>query len=121
MQDLVKKFGITKQIFISFVIALSIFLYFLYYTIFGSQGVIKYFQLKSQLQEKQLIENDLKNKIQNKKALIDAMNLKSLDLDLLDEETRKNLGYAGENEIVIYNEDAKESEEDSNNSDKKTN
>jgi cell division protein FtsB len=45
------------------------------------------------------------------------MNLKSLDLDLLDEETRKNLGYAKEEEIVIYNEE----DGDENNSDKKTN
>lgn len=107
MHDLVKKLGITKQIFISILIASSIVLYFFYYTIFGQKGVVKYFQLKSELYKKELIENDLQNKMQSKQHMIDAMNLKSLDLDLLDEEARKNLGYAGKNEIVIYDEDEK--------------
>jgi hypothetical protein len=33
-----------------------------------------------------------------------GMNLESLDLDLLDEQARKVLGYAGKNEVVIYRE-----------------
>lgn len=112
MQDLVKKFGITKQIFISSLIAFSIVLYFLFYALFGQKGIVKYFELRSALHKKELIENDLRNKMKNKQNMIDAMSLKSLDLDLLDEEARKNLGYADKNEIVIYNEDE---ETDNNN------
>ena len=34
--------------------------------------------------------------------MVDAMNSDSLDIDLLDEQARKNLGFAGKNEVVIY-------------------
>ena len=36
------------------------------------------------------------------------MSINSLDLDLLDEEARKDLGYAGKQEIVIYEEENKD-------------
>jgi cell division protein FtsB len=42
--------------------------------------------------------------MQAKKNMVDGMNLESLDLDLLDEQARKVLGYAGKNEVVIYRE-----------------
>ena len=34
--------------------------------------------------------------------MVDGMNTNSLDVDLLDEQARKNLGYVGKNEVVIY-------------------
>ena len=43
--------------------------------------------------------------IKQKKAAVKGMNRNSLDADLLDEQTRKNLGYIDENEIVIQRED----------------
>jgi cell division protein FtsB len=99
-----KKFPLTKQIFVTICVAAAVMLYFIYYAFFGSKGVIKYFYLKSDLQNKELIKESLANKVQDKQNLVDGMNSKSLDLDLLDEESRKNLGYSGKDEIVIYDE-----------------
>ncbi|MFT6077216.1 MAG: cell division protein FtsB [Rickettsiales bacterium] len=97
-----KKFPITKQIFVTICVATAVMLYFIYYAFFGSHGVIKYFSLKNELQNKELIKESLVNKVQDKQNLVNGMNSKSLDLDLLDEESRKNLGYSGKKEIVIY-------------------
>jgi cell division protein FtsB len=79
-------------------------IYFFYYTVFGEKGVIKYFSLQKELQHKNQTMGSLQNKMQNKQNMVDGMNSQSLDLDLLDEESRKNLGYAKKNEIVIYNQ-----------------
>jgi cell division protein FtsB len=83
-------------------VAFAVILYFAYYSLFGSRGVIKYFYLKGELQNKELIRKSLENKVQDKQNLVNGMNSKSLNLDLLDEESRKNLGYSGKEEIVIY-------------------
>jgi cell division protein FtsB len=99
-----KTFPITKQIFIAAVIAAVMVLYFLFYTLFGGKGVVKYFQLKHRLQEKELIQEGLQNKMHIKENMVKGMSVDSLDLDLLDEEARKDLGYAGKDEIVIYDE-----------------
>ena len=45
--------------------------------------------------------------MENKQNMVNGMSVESLDLDLLDEEARKDLGYAGKQEIVIYDEDHK--------------
>jgi len=34
--------------------------------------------------------------------MVEGMNVESLDLDLLDEEARRALGYSNKNEVVIY-------------------
>jgi cell division protein FtsB len=101
------KLFINKQIFVAAIAAFCAVLYFLYYTIFGQKGVITYFDLRQNLQEKQNQQNILKNQRQEQQNMVDGMRLDSLDLDLLDEEARKNLGHALEDEIIIYNKDSK--------------
>ncbi len=66
---------------------------------------MKYFKLKRELQKKELVKEGLENKMQNKQNMVNGMSADSLDLDLLDEEARKDLGYAGKQEIVIYDEE----------------
>ncbi|MES2678176.1 MAG: septum formation initiator family protein [Pseudomonadota bacterium] len=102
-----KTFPITKQIFIATAISLALVLYFIFYALLGDKGVVKYFQLKKELQNKELIKEGLENKMENKQNMVNSMSGESLDLDLLDEEARKDLGYAGKQEIVIYDEDHK--------------
>jgi cell division protein FtsB len=103
MQELVKNFGITKQIFVTFFVCCGAFIYFSFYVIFGDKGILKYYELRKNLHEKDIVKNSLESKMQYRQNLVNGMNLKSLDLDLLDEQARKNLGYAGKNEVVIYN------------------
>lgn len=42
--------------------------------------------------------------MEDKQNMVHGMSADSLDLDLLDIEARKDLGYAGKSEIVIYHE-----------------
>ena len=105
IRQIVRKLNISKKQFIISSICLSIALYFIIYGIFGNRGVLDYFSLKSDLENRSLTQDKLSIEIQNKKNLVDRMKDESLDLDLLDEQVRKNLGYAKKNEIVIQSEE----------------
>jgi cell division protein FtsB len=102
-----KTFLITKQVFTAAAISSALVLYFTFYALFGDKGVVKYFQLKKELQNKEFVKEGLENKMENKQNMVNGMSVESLYLDLLDEEARKDLGYAGKQEIVIYDEDHK--------------
>ena len=104
LPKIINKFVITKQIFVATAVTIAIILYFSYYALFGGKGVVRYFQLKKELQKKELAKELLENKMNEKQHLVNGMGLESLDLDLLDEEARKNLGYANKDEIVIYDQ-----------------
>ena len=105
MSSIFREIGIHKKLFITSVICLAIALYFIIYTIFGNRGVVDYFKLSSDLQQQSLVKDKLSIDIQNQKNLVNGMQNESLDLDLLDEQVRKNLGYAKDDEIVIYQEE----------------
>ena len=104
LPKITKKFIINRQIFVATAITISVILYFSYYAFFGDKGVLQYFYLKTELHQKELTKEGLENKVNAKQHLVNGMGLESLDIDLLDEESRKNLGYANQDEIVIYNQ-----------------
>ncbi len=108
LQDILRKFNVSKKSFVIFCVCSSIFCYFILYTIFGNRGIIDYFNLRTNLQEKNLAKDKLFIKIQDKQNLVDGMKNESLDIDLLDEQVRKNLGYAKNNEIIIYQDENKD-------------
>lgn len=107
LEDILKKFNVSKKPFIISCVCISIVSYFILYTIFGQRGVIDYFNLRSNLQEKNLVKDQLFMKIQDKNNLVNGMKNESLNLDLLDEEVRRNLGYAKKNEIILYQDQDK--------------
>ncbi len=79
--------------------------YFLGHSIIGERGLLNMFRLNQQLTEsrQKLSELTVKQNIIEKR--INGLNIESaLDLDLLDEQARVVLGYADQNEKVIYNE-----------------
>jgi cell division protein FtsB len=102
LYNFVKKYNITKGLFISYCIAVSIICYFSFFTIFGEKGLIELLVLKKQINNRETTKQGLFAQMQAKKNMVDGMNLEALDLDLLDEQARKVLGYAGKNEVVIY-------------------
>jgi cell division protein FtsB len=102
LYNFVKKYNITKPVFIGYCIALAIIIYFTFFTIFGDKGLVKLFSLQKQIENKEIIKEELSAKMQAKKDLVDGMNPESLDIDLLDEQARKVLGYAGKNEVILY-------------------
>jgi cell division protein FtsB len=102
LHSLVKKHNISKPLFVAYFTALVTICYFLLFTIFGEKGLVKFFALKQQIENKEIIKEELSAKMRAKKNLVDGMSPNSLDLDLVDEQSRKVLGYVGKNEVVIY-------------------
>lgn len=100
--NFVKKNRITKSVFLCYCIALSTIFYFMFVSIFGDKGLIEFYTLKKEAVRIENDKADLINRIRIKKDLIKSMNYESLDLDLVDEQSRKILGYVGKDEIVIY-------------------
>lgn len=102
LYNFVKKHNVTKPVFIGYVTGFVVIIYFVSCTIFGSKGLFEYFSLEKKIANKELIKQDLLSKTQIKQNMVNGMSLNSLDIDLLDEEARKVLGYAGKNEVVVY-------------------
>ena len=100
----VKKHQISKPLFVCYFVGLFTVFYFGFFVIFGSKGLIEMFTLKKQISSSEAIKKDVLAKMQAKKNLVNGMKPGSLDVDLLDEQARKVLGYAGKNEVVIYRE-----------------
>jgi cell division protein FtsB len=104
LYQFVRKYRIKKPLFIGYCVALSIIFYFGFFTFFGDKGLVQLFTLKKQITNKEITKQEIFARMQAKKNMVYGMNLESLDLDLLDEQARKVLGYAGKNEVVIYRE-----------------
>ncbi len=102
LYNFVKKHNITKSAFIGYFIGFAVISYFIFCAAFGSKGWLEYQALKLQVSNKESIKQDLLSKIQVKQNMVEGMNLNSLDVDLLDEEARRVLGYAGKNEVIVY-------------------
>lgn len=102
----VKKNRINKSAFLTYSVLISLTFYFLLLSIFGEKGLIKLREIrqKTSIIESQKIE--IENKINAKKKMVEGMNLESLDLDLVDEQSRKVLGYVGKNEKVIFKDES---------------
>jgi len=76
-------------------------MYFSYFAIFGNKGALNYFKIRQELNQKQETRLELETNLKAKQEKINKMQPESLDLDLLDEQTRKNLGHGKENEVVV--------------------
>ena len=106
LYNLVQKYNISKTLFIGYTTTIAIIIYFLLFSVFGQKGLISVFRLQKEFSNRDTLKQNLSNKISAKKQMIGGMNLESLDLDLLDEQARKVLGYANKNEIVIYQDES---------------
>lgn len=102
LYDLVKKYHIKKPLFICYFIAIAVTFYFFFVTIFGQKGLLHYYSLKNELHDKVANKEELLEVMTKKEQLIKAMSSENLDIDLLDEQVKKNLGYVSKQEVVIY-------------------
>ena len=105
LYNFVRQNNITKPLFIAYTIGFALILYFTFFTIFGQKGLIELSRIKKKVENKEITKQELQSKMQATKNMVEGMSLNSLDIDLLDEESRKVLGYVGKNEVVIYQED----------------
>lgn len=107
LYQIVKKHNISKTLFIVYFTFIALILYFFGNIFFSQKGLIKYFALKQEISAQNLQKKQKINEITTKKRKVKAMSPNSLDLDLLDEEARKNLGYSNKKEIIIYHKKQK--------------
>ncbi len=108
--EFVKKYNISKALFVTYFTFFAVAIYFLGCAFFGNKGLVKYFSLKKEIANQDIVKHELSNKKQSKKNMVDGMNVDSLDLDLLDEQARLSLGYSNKNEVVIYQNSTKKGE-----------
>ena len=88
-------------LYLSFLITFFISIYLVYFLINGQRGLLKYFYLTKQNQEysQTLAKLKVENLYYNDR--INRLLPNTVDLDFLDEQVRKKLGFIDKNEIVI--------------------
>ena len=88
-------------LYFSFLITVFIFLYLVYFLVYGQRGLLQYFYLSKQNQEynERLSQLTLENQYLSNR--IKKLQPNTVDLDFLDEQVRKKLGLIDKNEIVI--------------------
>jgi len=100
--------SITKMILSSF-----LFLFLIFYTIYhicsGNYTITNYSSKQKLIESKNVALLNSKKELDSIKNKIDNLQDSNLDADLLDEEIRKNTGYAKKNEIIIYSDDLEKS------------
>lgn len=80
---------------------LLMLIYFIFHSIYGSRGIIAYFQLKNELQKSHLQLDELKaHRLENENRT-KLLRPESLDRDMLDQQIRKVLGFSKQNEKIF--------------------
>ena len=88
-------------LYFSFLITFFIFLYLVYFLVYGQRGLLQYFYLSKQNQEYKETLAQLTSENQYISNRIKKLQPNTVDLDFLDEQVRKKLGLIDKNEIVI--------------------
>ena len=88
-------------LYFSFLITFFIFLYLVYFLVYGQRGLLQYFYLSKQNQEYSETLAQLTSENQYMNNRIKKLQSNTVDLDFLDEQVRKKLGLIDKNEIVI--------------------
>ena len=88
-------------LYFSFLITFFIFLYLVYFLVYGQRGLLQYFYLSKQNQEYEKSFSQLISENQYLSNRIKKLQPNTVDLDFLDEQVRKKLGLIDKNEIVI--------------------
>lgn len=76
--------------------------YFVYHIAFHQYGIFNYKNLYEIYINKKFEFKKLEQEFFRKQNKVKRLQVDNLDLDLFDEEVRKNLGVVGKNEIVIF-------------------
>ena len=88
-------------LYISFLITFFIFLYLVYFLVYGQRGLLQYLYLSKQNHEYIHKLTQLTQENDNFSNKIKRLQPNTVDLDFLDEQVRKKLGLIDKNEIVI--------------------
>ncbi|MDX1917015.1 MAG: septum formation initiator family protein [Rickettsiaceae bacterium] len=85
-------------------IFIGILCYFVYHTIYGNRGIISMQKLKNKIEETVINLDHIRSDRIELEHKVKLLRPDSLDKDMLEEEARKVLGVAKENEEVIIQE-----------------
>ena len=90
----------------SSVVLICVFMifYFLYHTVTGERGILRYMYLKKEITQAEKIAESYhkqKLKLEDKVRLLSSS---SLDLDMLEERAREVLNFASEDEFIVLDE-----------------
>ena len=88
-------------LYFSFLITFFIFLYLVYFLVYGQRGLLQYFYLSKQNHEYNETLAQLTSENQYMSNRIKKLQPNTVDLDFLDEQVRKKHGLIDKNEIVI--------------------
>ena len=88
-------------LYFSFLITFFIFLYLVYFLVYGQRGLLQYFYLSKQNHEYNETLSQLTSENQYMSNRIKKLQPNTIDLDFLDEQVRKKLGLIDKNEIVV--------------------
>ncbi len=78
--------------------------YISYHLYNGNYGFRNYMNKQNIINQKNIDSKKIEKEIASIKNKIERLQGDNLDSDLLDEEIRKNTGYAKKNEIIIYSD-----------------
>ncbi len=91
------------------VIGAALFGYFVYHLIEGDRGLLTMLQREAELHESTIRLNDLRQEREQLEHKVQLMRSNSLDPDLLEEQSRRLLGFTKPNEVVILTPQTKDS------------
>lgn len=84
------------------------FFYFAFHLISGERGLIAYVKLKHEYEKARQQSIALQMERKQLGNRVNLLRSDSLDLDLLEEVAKKNLGYSEKNEIIYFSNDVKD-------------
>ena len=88
-------------LYLSFLVTFFIFIYLVYFFIYGQRGLLQHFYLTKQNYEYTQKIANLKTENEYLNDRIQRLQPNTVDLDFLDEQVRKKLGLIDKNEIVV--------------------
>ena len=83
---------------------ISLLGYFTYHALQGQNGLLAYLRLDKELAVQERLVADIAAEREALEHRVHLMRPSSIDPDMLDEQVRSILGYAGEGEVVIYSD-----------------
>ena len=86
---------------------LFLVIYLVYHIFNGKYGILSNKDAGEVLIERKNLLNNKEQHISRQKNKIDRLSSDNIDLDLLDEKLRENVGMVKENEIVLFTDDLK--------------
>jgi cell division protein FtsB len=79
-----------------------LFFYFSFHLISGERGLLAYAKLKSEIDAKEQLKVKMQTEKETLANRVVGMRSENLDLDLLEEVARKDLGYSKKDEVIYF-------------------